>query len=461
LSQMPPQSCPRCGVRVEAGQRFCPNCGSAVPQATDPTVAASGVASSPNNTPYGVTPSNPGYNAYPPSASGPSYPGYPGAPSDPGNPGYPGYPSTVPNSSNPAYPGVTPPAPQPGAYTQYNSGAAPQNSGTVPPPAPIDPYNTATKKRSPLTAIIIAVVVIVLIAGGTGIFLFTRNSNNKGGANTGGNNNAANTYASSQPIDLTVTYASDQITFNKIQQATKFSDDSETSYTFNTPKDYVRVSFNEKQTATESSYFGYFDAFRLKLPNGSTVQALNSEETSGPEQGVQRPNWVDFPSAAGEVDLSNLTIILGTSDEAQETFPLKSNADVSKYQPKTFTINTSPFKYAGMDMTIKSATQSYYYNGAQAKTGKVFLAIALQADNNQDSDIYLDSTNFLRLKTSDATVSPDYSSDLNNFDIINAQTTGITGTAIFDVTPSPDGKYTLIFQSGSNITEVDQPIQLS
>jgi hypothetical protein len=309
---------------------------------------------------------------------------------------------------------------------------------------------------------ILIVLVILILLGGTGIIFLARNgSTGKGGANTGNGSNTADTYSTTQSIDLTIVYSSDQITFNKIEQATKFADDSDTSYgSLDNIKDYVRVDFNEKQTASTDSYFSYYDSFRLKLPDGTIVQAQKSEEFSGPEQGVQRPNWVDFPSTQGEVDLSNLTIILGTTDEAQMTFPLKTNADVSKYQPKTFTLN-STFKYAGMDMTIKSAAQSYYYDGQQAKAGKVFLTIALNADNNQDSSIYLTPSDFLRLKTSDATVSPDYSSDLDNFDIIDPQTTGIMGTAIFDVTPSPDGKYTLIFEKGDNFDEVDKPIQLS
>jgi hypothetical protein len=302
-------------------------------------------------------------------------------------------------------------------------------------------------------------VVIVLIGAGTGIFLLTRNS-------SAGNNiiknglGANNTYSSSQDIDLTVIYSSVEIKFNKIQQAAKFPDDSSTTYSFNNNKNYIRVSFNEKQTATSSSYFSYSSSFSLKLPNGNTVQTLKAGEFSGPREGVQRSNWVDFPAGSGSVDLTNLTMILGKSDEAQETFPLKSGADVRKYQPKSANPN-SPFKYAGLDMTIKSTTQSYYSKGQQAKTGKVFLTIDLSADNNaQDTRVSLTS-DFLRLKTTDATLSPESGSNLYDFSYIKPSTTGVTGTAFFEVTPSPDGKYTLIFREGTNFPRVEQTIQFS
>jgi cytochrome c oxidase assembly protein Cox11 len=89
------------------------------------------------------------------------------------------------------------------------------------------------------------------------------------------------------------------------------------------------------------------------------------------------------------------------------------------------------------------------------------LKACIGKNNNQDASVYLSPYSFSRLKTSDSVIPPEYSSDLSNFYVISPNTTGITGPAIFNVTPSSDGKYTLIFQKESNINEVDLPMQLS
>ncbi len=327
---------------------------------------------------------------------------------------------------------------------------------------PYYPPSGPAKKRSLLLPIIIVVLLVVIGGGSAGIYFLTKgaSSNHYGqgnGSNNGSNGNSSNS-APSQTLNLAVTYASDQITFTQVQQASKFPDDQETTYTFTGHKNWVRLTFNEK--ATDSSYFSYTSSFHLILTNGNVIAGTNAQQYSGPEQGVQRSNWVDFGTDS-TVDLSNLKVRLGASDEAQMDIPLKDNADISQYQPKQTNPNTQ-FQYAGVNWTIKSLTKSLYYGGKQAKTDQVYLVFDLTANNNSSNDA-LPPIDFPRLKAGPSSVqAPDYSSNLGKFVVISANSTA-EGTAVFLVTPTPDGKYTLDCQPDTNnsIDEKTVDVQIS
>lgn len=175
---------------------------------------------------------------------------------------------------------------------------------------------------------------------------------------------------------------------------------------------------------------------------------------------MQRQNWVDFGTDS-TVDLSNLQLSLGASDEAVMKFPLKDNADLSAYQPKQTNPNT-PFQYGGVNWTITSITKSLYFGGKQAKTGQIYLVFGLSAANTSGEDAFL-PIDFLRLKAGPSSVqAPDYSSNLDKFAVVSANSTA-TGTGVFLVTPTSDGKYTLDGLAGSdyNVAEQTVPVQVS
>ena len=132
------------------------------------------------------------------------------------------------------------------------------------------------------------------------------------GKGSGGGNSANGNYGSSQSLsNLSIVYASDQISFTSIQQASSFSDDDLSG--FNEHPNYVRVSFKEQQTSNNSSDFGYDESFRLVLPDHSVIAAQKASTYTGPQQAEVRTNWVDFPTSA-KVDLSSLTLRLGAQD---------------------------------------------------------------------------------------------------------------------------------------------------
>ncbi|HEX3643070.1 MAG TPA: hypothetical protein VHV10_17430 [Ktedonobacteraceae bacterium] len=454
-----PQVCTQCGTRIEPGLRLCSSCGAIAPQQVAPTVAAafpqsnppySASSSSPNNLPYPVSSSGPEQTTFP----NPPYAGSPGVartefanpPSSPSSPSYPGYNS----ASTP----VPPPPPTATPANPYSS-------------IPYYPPSTPAKKRS-LPLPIIIVVLLVVIGGGTaGIYSLTKGTNSNRQGLSNGNSNSSNgsssngnssNVAPSRPLNLTVTYSGDQITFTEIKQASKFPDDQETTYSFNENKNWVRLTFSEKQDPSGNSYFSYRSAFNLILPDKSIVKATNAQQYSGPDQGVQRQNWADFGTNSA-VDLSKLTMRLGASDEAQMDFPLKDGTDLSQYQPKQTKLSTQ-FLYAGMNWTLNAVTKSLYYTGKQAKTGQVFLAFDLSADNNQSSSVLLLSDSF-RLKAGSSVLAPEYSSTLDQFGYIREYTSGLKGVAVFLVTPTPDGKYSLDFQPGRHIEEKTVDVQVS
>lgn len=464
LSQTP-QICTQCGTYIEPEVRFCSSCGAMAPQPVAPTVAAafpqsnpaySASSPSPNNLPYPMPPSSLEQTTLPNSPyavpSGIPQMEYASPPSGPSSPSYPNYNST------PAAPVPPPPPPSTTPDNPYSS-------------MPYYPPSQPVQKRSLLLPILIAVVVSIVIGGsGAGIYFLTKGASsnhyrpNGGGSNSSSfassdsNNGNMGNDSPSQALNLTVTYAGDQITFTQIQQASKFSDDQETTYTFTGHKNWVRLIFTEK--ATDSSYFSYTASFHLILPNGNIIAATNAQQYSGPQQGVQRQNWVDFGTDS-TVDLSHLQLNLGTSDEATMKFPLKDNADLSAYQPKQANPNTQ-FQYDNVNWTIKSITKSLYSGGKQAKAGQIYLIFDLLA-NNTSSDDALPPIDFLRLKAGPSSVqAPDYSSNLDKFVVISANSTA-KGTAIFLITPTPDGKYTLDCQPNSNngIAEKTVDIQIS
>jgi hypothetical protein len=316
----------------------------------------------------------------------------------------------------------------------------------TPPPPPV-------KKRSPLLLIVVGAIALVVILGGAGTFALisaashatSNHINSSGytiGGSSGGSGSSGGTFSSSQQVNVTTIYASDQITFTSIQQAKKFSDDEFTSY--GDHPNYVRVNFKEQQLSKQSSYFSYTTAFHLILADKSVLSSEKAQQYTGPDQAVVRTNWVDF-GASTAVDLSQLTMRLGGQEDAQMDIPLKTGADVSKYQPKTSTINKQ-FNYAAMNWTLKDATQSLYFNGTQAKTGQVYVTATLIANNPGSNELFLD--NFVRLKAGGSTIAPDYGSDTSNFDVIKPATTNNKGSVTFLTAPA--NSYTLSFLASSD-----------
>jgi hypothetical protein len=461
------QTCTQCGAKIEAGQQFCASCGAPAPRPADQSTSAPTYASA-------SPPSNPGYQ--PTQIAGASNPGYPpthvaGA----SNPGYPPPPYTGPGGSSPqttqvgggSYPdylsnvpsygsevGASAPAPY---ADPYNTPMPP-----APPPTPMLPYYApppvTTNQRPPwFTPVMILVTLVVIAGAAAGIWSMTR-----GGGGGGVTNNTDNTsFAATQNLNLKATYASVEMTFTSLEQKTEFDDD--TSTTYGSSKNWVRLNFKENLPSGAASYgaiYSYSSVFTLILPDGKEVKAKSSKDYSGPEDGVAREQWVDFGTTS-QVDLSKLQLRLGGGDENAMQFALKDGTDLSKFQPKEVTLNKS-FIYATMDWKLTKVTQSLYFGGDQAKKDKVFLIFELTASNKSSQTVYLDY-NFLRLKSGESTAAPESGSSLNDLDIVESNTTNVNGAGIFQVTQTSDNAYTLVFPKSKygDYGEVTLPVTVA
>jgi hypothetical protein len=474
LLQPSPRVCSTCQAVAAPDQQFCANCGSALSAAPSspgyaPTVAASDSRPAPL-APTVAASSSPaqGYMptvaASPEPSSGPALYNTPAPVPPPPHTQYP--PANMYNTGGPppyqAADPYTPPAVgygQPANYTPSASGygqppnyASPAGYNQAPGFASPYTYGQPQKNKPPLwlyitigvvAFVVICVVGLSALAGGKG----------------GGSNSSNGSYSSSQTLsNLSVVYASDQLTFTSIQQASSFNDDNLTSY--NEHPNFVRVNFKEQQTSDSESIFTYDESFNLILPDHSIVAAQNSEEDTGLRQAEVRTNWVDFPTSA-KVDLSNLTLRIGAKDEVQMDVPLKSGANVSQYLPKTVNPNTQ-FLYAKLNWTITSATQSLYFNGNQAKTGQVYVTVNLRADNNSTYEVWLYGS-FVHLKANGNSIAPDLDSNTNAFSDMQPGTNNHQGSVTFLTQPTANGQYVLDFLPDQNNDWPEQtvPLQIS
>jgi hypothetical protein len=126
---------------------------------------------------------------------------------------------------------------------------------------------------------------------------------------------------------------------------------------------------------------------------------------------------------------------------------LTGNADLSKYQLKTTSPNTS-FQYAGLKWTLTTVTSSFSADGKQADSGMRYIVVTLKV-NNPTSDTYFYSINdYGRLQSGNITNSPT-STTLDSS--IAAGTTGAVGTITF-LMPQSGGSFTLMMLARTDTT---------
>jgi hypothetical protein len=305
------------------------------------------------------------------------------------------------------------------------------------------------------------VLLLVLVLGGGGVyFAFFRspgastsnqNSNNTntqgatgktpvsnngtpGSGNTPGSTSGTTTSSgpTKERVNLQFTYAGVEMTITLVQEAQSFPDDN--SATSNT----VRINMSENNPTTSNAGFLYSDVARLLLPDGTTATFENSQNPIGPGASTSRTNWLDFSVPTSNLDLSKLVLRMGTANESQMDIPLMLGADLSKYQPKTITPNTT-FQYAGLSWTITKVTESLSAGDKQAATGQVYIVVTLNAVNSTGSDFSAYPGDYLRLKSGDTT------SSLTDFTFpvsVASQSNG-SGTVTFSM-PQGNTSFTLM-----------------
>jgi hypothetical protein len=250
-------------------------------------------------------------------------------------------------------------------------------------------------------------------------------------------------------LNLKFTYSSVDITLVSVQQASSFPDDSSTS------QGGVRVATKESNSTTNNVSYSYGDIVRLVMPDGSIIAPSNEKSFEAPAAGVSQDNWIDFAVTSQNIDLSKLILRYGSATESQMNIPLTSNADLSKYQPKTVTPN-STFQYAGMNWTLVSATESLSANGQQATTGMVYVTVTLKAVNSSANNFSGYPGDYMRLQSGDSKSPP------SNFTFPTSVASQSTGTGVVSfLIPQGGTSFTLLMlaQSSVNAASVNFRLQ--
>ena len=445
MAQSSPRYCPQCAMPVEAGQRFCSNCGATM----DMNMAYPTAMTPDSNTPPAFVPQDAGSTMMPTGNN----------------------PTSLPTS----IPLPPPPPPeslasaQSSPYTQYppsNQGGMQSASGySSPPPSatlPVAPAPSYAKPQRDSSksvlgqigcGVLVVILLIVGLCGGASYIGYryississTPGANTNTGSTTQANsgNSQSNTPSSSQlvtkQINQTVTYASVAITIQSVQQANNFSDDS-----FSSSNGVVRINVKENNTASNGSPFAYGDVLRLILPDKSSVAPINTKVGESPQAQTTQENWWDF-QVPSSVSIDQLTLQLGRSTESQMQFPLTGKADLSQYQPKTVTLNAKT-QYEGLDWTITSATRSWSGYAQQAPQGQRYVIVTLKVDNNSSQYFSRYYGDYARLKSGSNTSSPTTDSTLPTS--FSAGSTGATGTLVF-LMPDNGTNFTLILLGDS------------
>jgi hypothetical protein len=188
----------------------------------------------------------------------------------------------------------------------------------------------------------------------------------------------------------------------------------------------------------------------LLLPDNTSLHPNKEQYYSGPDAAIKRTNWIDFPVPTN-IKPDQLTLRIGTPTESQIDIPLKSGADVSKYQPVTSTPNKL-MQYAGANWTITSATKQTSYNGKQVDQGSIYVVVKLKIDNNSQKTVYPFPTDTMRLQSGSTTNKPDSNTLSSNIapSQMNSQ-----GECVF-IMPADSSDFTFILLPNSFLNTTQQ-----
>ena len=435
MSQMSGRHCPTCGISITADQRFCTNCGTVLE------------AQSPPPSQYGAQPPS---QSYPYSQQTPPY----------AQPPQQMQPYAQPQQV-PSY--AQSPQQQVPLYSQQQQ---PQNQSPI-----AEAFGALgllfllrgfggrryagyrpRRQRSSCCGCLVLLVVLFLCFGvpslyyasKTSLSSFSKGLNYSSGSSNSSNSSDNSTSITTQPpittaqINQTVPYAGVDITIVSVQQSKAFMDDLDAGTT-----GVVRLIIKENNSGTSGTNYVYSDVTRLILPDKTSVIPSNEQHFSGPDAGVSRTNWLDFPVPTS-VQISQLTLQLGKDTEAQEMIALTGKANVAQYQSKTTQLNNVTTQYAGLNWTVTSATVSMDYKGQQAGKGMQYVTVSLKVDNPSSQDFSAYWGDYFRLKSGDTTSAPstDTTFPLN----FAAGSSGGTGDVDF-IMPAGSTSYTLMFLS--------------
>jgi uncharacterized Zn finger protein (UPF0148 family) len=237
-------------------------------------------------------------------------------------------------------------------------------------------------------------------------------------------------------INSSVPYAGVDVTVLNAQQSQSFVNDPNSS-----AYGMVRLNLREHNQSSVKVGWSYENIARLMLPDKSIVNPTYANAKVDIAPGAFQKSVVDFAVPTND-HISQLTLLLGATNEAQIVIPLTGNAEVGRYQPKTVNLN-GQMQYFGLNWTLTSATSSLSINGQQATKGMRYVTVALKVDNTLSQVAITGSSyDFIRLKYGSVMALPKYTTLPVAFD---GGAAGVTGTVSFLV-PQNTRSYTLILE---------------
>ncbi len=423
MSQPYERRCPTCGNSIAADQRFCTNCGTVLDAQSQPPSQYGGQSPSQSHPyPQQVPP----YAQQPPPYAQPQVPSYAQSP----QPMYPQQPQQQSPIAE-AFGAL-------GLLFLLRGFGGRRYAG----------YRPQRQRSSCCGCLVLLAVLFLCIGvpaiyytGKTSISSFSQSYNNTYSSSSSSSDSSSIT---SQPpittaqINQTVPYHGADITIVDVKQSKAFLDDTGAGTT-----GVIRVDLKESNTSTSSARYAYSDSARLILPDKTIVAPYNAQQYTGPDGGVTRTNWIDF-QVPTNVQVSQMTLRLGTDTEAQELIALNGKANVAQYQAKITHPTNASTQYAGLTWTITAVTVSLDYKGQQADKGSQYVTVSLKVDNPSSQDFRAYWGDYLRLQSGGTKSEP--SSDTDFPLTFAAGSTGTTGDVNF-IMPSGSTSYTLLFLS--------------
>lgn len=319
-------------------------------------------------------------------------------------------------------------APQPLLYATASADPA------LPSPPPESSARRRQRSRRPIWPLV--VLLIVVIVGGVSYV-----SAGLLGVPLPGFRGATQGPVTTTAVNTSVTYASVQISVLNVQQASSFSDDPQDSV-----DGIARIHLRETNSSDSSIVYNLYQSAHLLIPGRGEQAPLFVKVNAALAPHSTRSNVLDF-AAPPSFKPAQLTLRLGSDDEAQMDVPLSPAADLSRYQPRSFKLNQQA-EYFGLNWTLAGATEEWSSQGQQAPRGKRFLTLTLKVENTLAQTAITGSPyDYMRLQAAGtSTMAPLYATLPVSF----AQgVTDASGTVTFAV-PEQSSSFTLLLQFSKN-----------
>lgn len=328
----------------------------------------------------------------------------------------------------------------------------PITTGNIAPSFRTTQSQVSTRRRSPGRMGKVLIVLVLLVLLGAGSYLVFALLNIHGtGLGFGGNNSQAP--ITTTQVHETVTYAGVEVTVLNAQQSQNFLNDPNSS-----TDGMLRLNLQEHNSTTVKISWLYYDIAQLVLPGGKTVTPAYAKATVGIAPGATQNSYVDF-SVPTTDKVSQLTLRLGATNEAQIDIPLTGNANLSKYAPASVKPD-GQLQYFGLNWTLVSATSQYSITGQQASKGMRYVVVTLSVDNTLSQVAITGSPfTYIRLQSGNSNFTPVDTTLPVSFD---TGVTGKSGTVTFLV-PQKSTAFTLALvpQNQSGATQATTDFQLS